>query len=186
MGVRCRDFKIWQTDRQVLNAAVAGLLPSMRYVFVTDALLLYLRDDEMEAVIAHELGHVRRRHLLLRLLLLSLPLWIAANFQAFSPQVTDWVTAWRSGFTGDPGSPVTWSWDVSPSHWPSSLWDAIRVSWNMMPTCAYSMPDRRKHSSRRSIGCPISATIGANARRGCIPARWHASTCCSALCTIPW
>ena len=81
MGVRCRDFKIWQTDRQVLNAAVAGLLPSVRYVFVTDALLLYLRDDEMEAVIAHELGHVRRRHLLLRLLLLGLPLWIAPTFR---------------------------------------------------------------------------------------------------------
>ncbi len=104
MGVRCRDFKIWQTDRQVLNAAVAGLLPSVRYIFITDALLLYLRDDEMEAVIAHELGHVRRRHLLLRLLLLGLPLWIAANFQAISPQVTELVTAWRSGLTGSLGS----------------------------------------------------------------------------------
>jgi Zn-dependent protease with chaperone function len=98
-GVRCRDFKIWQTDRQVLNAAVAGLLPSVRYIFMTDALLLHLRDDEMEAVIAHELGHVSRRHLVLRLLLLGLPLWIAANFQAFSPQVTELVNAWRSGFT---------------------------------------------------------------------------------------
>ena len=88
MGVRCRDFRIWHTDRQVLNAAVAGLLPSVRTIFMTDALLLYLRDEEMEAVIAHELGHVRRRHLLLRLLLLGLPLWIIGNFQAFSPQVS--------------------------------------------------------------------------------------------------
>ena len=101
MGVRCRDFRIWQTDRQVLNAAVAGLLPSLRYIFMTDALLLYLRDEEMEAVIAHELGHVRRRHLLLRLLLLGLPLWIVANFQAFSPQVAELPAAWRSGLASE-------------------------------------------------------------------------------------
>jgi Zn-dependent protease with chaperone function len=103
MGVRCRDFRIWKTDRQVFNAAVAGLLPSARYIFMTDALLLYLRDDELEAVIAHELGHVRRHHLMLRILLLGLPLWVAANFQTFAPQMTELATVWRSGFTGDPG-----------------------------------------------------------------------------------
>ena len=105
MGVRCRDFKIWQTDRQVLNAAIAGLFPSVRYVFVTDALLLYLRDDELEAVVAHELGHIRRRHLLLRLLLLGLPAWIAANMQTFSPQIADLVTRWQVGSVGDAALP---------------------------------------------------------------------------------
>ncbi len=38
VGVPTRDFKIWQTDRQLLNAAVSGLLPAVRYVFLTDAL----------------------------------------------------------------------------------------------------------------------------------------------------
>ncbi len=101
MGVRCQDFRIWHTNRQVLNAAVAGLLPSVRTIFMTDALLLYLRDEEMEAVIAHELGHVRRRHLLLRMLLLGLPLWILGNFQAFSPQVCELATAWQSGLASE-------------------------------------------------------------------------------------
>ena len=68
---------------------------------MTDALLLYLRDEEMEAVIAHELGHVRRRHLLLRMLLLGLPLWIIGNFQAFSPQVCELAAAWQSGLASE-------------------------------------------------------------------------------------
>ncbi|MHB8973675.1 MAG: M48 family metallopeptidase [Pirellulaceae bacterium] len=96
MGVRCGNFRIWHTDRQILNAAVAGLLPSVRTIFMTDALLLYLRDEELEAVIAHELGHVRRRHLLLRLLLLGLPLWMMGNLQALSPQVSELTAAWPS------------------------------------------------------------------------------------------
>ncbi len=103
MGVGCRDFMIWRTDRQVFNAAVAGLIPSARYIYLTDALLLYLRDDEMEAVVAHELGHVRRRHLLLRILLLGLPLWIAANLQAFSPGGADLARIWASESAVDPG-----------------------------------------------------------------------------------
>ena len=106
MGVRCRNFRIWHTDRQVLNAAVAGLLPSIRTIFMTDALLLYLRDEELEAVIAHELGHVRRRHLLLRLLLLGLPLWIMGNIQTLSPQVSELTAAWPSGLASE----------LSPAH----------------------------------------------------------------------
>jgi Zn-dependent protease with chaperone function len=96
MGIGCRDFRIWQTDGQYLNAAVAGLLPAARYVFVTDGLLRYLRDDEMEAVIAHELGHVRRRHLWLRLALLGLPLWLVAHVQAWSPPQVETTAAWRA------------------------------------------------------------------------------------------
>jgi len=104
MGVRCRDFRVWRTNRQVLNAAVAGLLPSARYVFVTDALLMYLRDEEMEAVIAHELGHVRRRHLWLRVMLVGLPLWVAANFQVFSPHLTELADTWQSAAWSSPGA----------------------------------------------------------------------------------
>jgi Zn-dependent protease with chaperone function len=52
-------------------------------------------------VIAHELGHVRRRHLLLRMLLLGLPLWILGNLQAFSPQVCELATAWQSDLASE-------------------------------------------------------------------------------------
>ncbi len=101
MGVRCRDFRIWQTDRQVLNAAVAGLLPSVRTIFMTDALLLYLRDDEMEAVIAHELGHVRAATCCCVCCCWDCRCGFSANLQAFSPQVSELATAWQSGLASE-------------------------------------------------------------------------------------
>ncbi len=102
-GITCREFKIWHTDHQFLNAAVAGIVRPMRYVLLTDALLTHLAEDEIEAVVLHELGHIHRRHILLRILVLSLPVWIVANVQAFQPhwakQVAEAVGSWHVGPT---------------------------------------------------------------------------------------
>lgn len=79
-GVHVRDVLVWQTGGRMTNAAVSGLVPGLRYVYVTDQLLETLNDDEIAAVVRHEAGHVVHHHLLLRLLLVGLPLaaWIAA------------------------------------------------------------------------------------------------------------
>lgn len=50
-----------------LNAWVSGLWPQHRVVFLTDALIERLSTLELEAVFAHELGHVRKGHLWLYL-----------------------------------------------------------------------------------------------------------------------
>ena len=42
-------------------------MPPLRYVFITDALLNILEDDEVDAVFAHELGHAKHRHIWLLL-----------------------------------------------------------------------------------------------------------------------
>lgn len=70
---------IWQTQGRLANAAVAGLSSYCRYLFLTDALLVQLAPTEIAAVVRHELGHLQRRHLALRLLLLALPAlaWLA-------------------------------------------------------------------------------------------------------------
>jgi len=79
--VGVRDILVWHTDGQIANAAVAGVLRGLRYVFLTDGLLSRLSPAEVEAVLRHELGHITRRHMLLRMLVLALPLvlWIAAK-----------------------------------------------------------------------------------------------------------
>ncbi len=46
------------------NAAAVGILPPFRYLFLTPALLREMKGDELEAVILHELGHIRNKHLL--------------------------------------------------------------------------------------------------------------------------
>jgi len=52
------------------NAYFTGLGRSKRIVFF-DTLLNALAPDELEAVLAHELGHFRRRHVLKRLALMA-------------------------------------------------------------------------------------------------------------------
>ncbi|HEX8916580.1 MAG TPA: M48 family metallopeptidase, partial [Humisphaera sp.] len=62
-GIRCRDILVWRTHFNVGNAAVMGLLPRFRYVLLSDLLLERLSDEEIEAVFAHEVGHVVHRHM---------------------------------------------------------------------------------------------------------------------------
>lgn len=61
--VRCRDILVWRTAGGMLNGAVLGLLPRVRYILFTDALLESLSERQVEAVAAHEIAHIRRRHL---------------------------------------------------------------------------------------------------------------------------
>lgn len=63
-GIKYREVVVWQTGSLLIaNAAVAGTLPWNRRIFLTDALLEYFTDEEIETVVAHELGHIRYRHI---------------------------------------------------------------------------------------------------------------------------
>ncbi len=69
-GVGLRGMLIWETrTRRVSTACVTGFFSWNRYVFFTDCLLDTLEADEVEAVFAHELSHLRCRHLPLLLAL---------------------------------------------------------------------------------------------------------------------
>jgi STE24 endopeptidase len=62
-GLRYRNIMLWQTDYSMANAAVIGLLPGWRYVLLSDRLLETMTDPEIEAVFAHELGHIVHNHM---------------------------------------------------------------------------------------------------------------------------
>ena len=49
---------------KMLTAGVMGLVNRFRYILVTPALLQLLDPPEIDAVIAHEIGHVKKKHLL--------------------------------------------------------------------------------------------------------------------------
>ena len=59
-GVRLR---LWNTGGQTANALAIGFLPGMRFVLLSDLLLQALEPQQVEAVLAHEIGHVRHRHM---------------------------------------------------------------------------------------------------------------------------
>ena len=75
-GMRMRDILVWRTHQGLVNAAVAGIFPQIRYVFLTDGLLARLDDDEIDAVLAHEAGHTRLHHLVLRVVVVLLPICV--------------------------------------------------------------------------------------------------------------
>ena len=54
---------MWNTHRGVANAMVAGIVPWVRYVVLTDRLMAELTPDEIEAVFGHEIGHVKHHHM---------------------------------------------------------------------------------------------------------------------------
>lgn len=62
-GFHYTDILVWDTDNAVINAGVTGSLPWFRYVLLSDVLIKSLDDHEIEAVFAHEVGHVTHRHL---------------------------------------------------------------------------------------------------------------------------
>ena len=54
--------------RAFCNAAAAGLLPRRQEIFISEGLINMLDADELEAVAAHEIGHIKRGHLWMYLL----------------------------------------------------------------------------------------------------------------------
>jgi len=62
-GLGYREILLWHTDNHMGNAAVMGVLPVVRYILLSDLLLETMSDRQIEAVFAHELGHVAHKHL---------------------------------------------------------------------------------------------------------------------------
>lgn len=66
------DFYLWPLfEGRVLTAGVMGIVPGLRYILITPALIETMSISELEAVMAHEIGHVKKRHLLLYVMLIS-------------------------------------------------------------------------------------------------------------------
>jgi len=64
-GVQYANILYWPIfGGRMITAGVMGLVKRFRYILVTNALLQTLEPAEVEAVIAHEIGHVKRRHLI--------------------------------------------------------------------------------------------------------------------------
>jgi len=66
------DIYIWPLfEGRVLTAGVMGLLPGLRYILLTPAIIETMSLSELEAVMAHEIGHVKKKHLLLYVMLIG-------------------------------------------------------------------------------------------------------------------
>jgi heat shock protein HtpX len=57
--------RLWVIDQEEPNAFATGRNPAHASVAVTRGLLQFMNDDEIEGVLAHELGHVKNRDILI-------------------------------------------------------------------------------------------------------------------------
>jgi STE24 endopeptidase len=63
-GLKYRQILLWHTDNNTCNAAVMGLFPQVRYILLSDLLLESMSSEQVEAVFAHEMGHVVYLHMM--------------------------------------------------------------------------------------------------------------------------
>ncbi len=62
--VHCNTPHVWLTGHQPISTAmVVGWLPFFRQIYITDHFLKTMSDSQIDAAFAHELAHVRHRHL---------------------------------------------------------------------------------------------------------------------------
>ncbi len=62
---QCNRLLVWKTGNQLSNAAILGFFRRQRTVLFSDSLLAELHPRELAAVFAHEIGHARRKHVLI-------------------------------------------------------------------------------------------------------------------------
>ena len=64
-GLRYRELMRWPIfEGKMMTAGIMGIVPRFRYILITDALMEVLSLEELKAVVAHEMGHAKYRHLL--------------------------------------------------------------------------------------------------------------------------
>jgi len=78
INLRVREILVWHSDGMMVNAAVMGLFPRVRYILLSDTLLEQMSDEEIEAVFGHEAGHVRHHHIPYFLLFALISMLVAA------------------------------------------------------------------------------------------------------------
>ncbi|PIP39040.1 MAG: peptidase [Desulfobacterales bacterium CG23_combo_of_CG06-09_8_20_14_all_51_8] len=76
-----RDIMVWPLfGGRMITAGVMGLVRRFRYILVTPALMQHLEPWEIDAVIAHEIGHIKKYHLFFYLIFFAG--YLAVSFTA--------------------------------------------------------------------------------------------------------
>ena len=73
-GLRRTRAVRWDTGGRAFNAMVAGFMPPLRTLLISDRLVDELPREQIAMVVLHEAAHLRRRHVPIRMLAI-LPAW---------------------------------------------------------------------------------------------------------------
>ena len=64
LALKYRDILIWRSGGMITNAAVLGLFGPLRYILLSDGLIEQSDRRDVEAIFAHEAGHIIHHHIL--------------------------------------------------------------------------------------------------------------------------
>jgi Zn-dependent protease with chaperone function len=81
-GIRPRKVRVWKTGDSIVNAAAVGIVPGTEIVIISDLLLNKFDNDEVDAILLHEIGHIRHLHTIRRIAMVLVPLVILAIDQS--------------------------------------------------------------------------------------------------------
>ncbi len=104
-GFRYKELFLWNLlQGSTATAGIMGIFPGSRYILLTPSLLSLLEPEELKAVMAHEMGHVRHLHMVFYLafmlgLTLLLDLCLRAAPWAFWGSLLLIQNAWIPGET---------------------------------------------------------------------------------------
>ncbi|MBI1369902.1 MAG: M48 family metalloprotease [Planctomycetes bacterium] len=90
--VRVRQLLLWRTYGGMINGAVMGVIAPLRFILLTDGLLERMTDAQIEAVMAHELGHVKRHHMPWMIVCAGAALWFVGDLIAALTDHLQFVT----------------------------------------------------------------------------------------------
>lgn len=102
--MRYRKILVWKSDGVVVNAMVMGLVPTFRYVLLSDGLLENMDDEQIEAVFGHEAGHVKHHHIFFYLMFATLSMLLVGGllllFWKYLPYAywKDWLKISRGDY----------------------------------------------------------------------------------------
>lgn len=77
-GMPQLDVRYWDTDMKSANAVVVGFFPGLRSLLLTDRLIRETSEAQLRLIVLHEIAHIRRGHIWLRMLSV-VPGWLAAG-----------------------------------------------------------------------------------------------------------
>ncbi|MFC7140674.1 M48 family metalloprotease [Halosimplex aquaticum] len=134
-GVRLRVVD----DRTRLGSAfAAGLVPGAEYVFCTESLFAVLDDEELRAVVAHEVGHHEHEHVLLRYSIVAAAAGVALGVASAAPQL-----ALAAILVGTAPAAVVLAWVVRRTEEQADAYAAAAVSGAALASALETLAENR-------------------------------------------
>lgn len=95
-GLKRTRIVCWQTGNRSFNAMVAGFVPPLRTLLISDRALNERPRSELAMVVLHEVAHLRRFHVPLRMLTI-VPAWLLGGLITRFAEGHSWAMAAGSG-----------------------------------------------------------------------------------------